>query len=55
MNISELEKEMVLMKIKVYKRVREIKIKRIALHLKELEIKKSLKMIGNFISTKKFY
>ena len=53
MKSSELEKEILLMKVEVYQRVREIKIKRILSDLKKFKVIKSIKMVGNLFVTKK--
>jgi len=53
MGSTTLEKEISLMKLKVYKRVKDIKKKRILKELKKLKVIKSARMIGDWFFTRK--
>ena len=53
MDGTTLEKEISLMKLKIYKRVKDIKKKRIFKELKKFKVVKSVRMIGDWFFTRK--
>ena len=53
MGSTSLEKEIAIMKLKIYQRVKDIKKKRILKELKSFKIIKSVKMFGDWFITKK--
>ena len=53
MGSSSLEKEISIMKLKIYQRVKDIKKKRILKELKKFKVIKSVRMIGDWFFTKK--
>ena len=53
MDGTTLEKEISLMKLKIYKRVKDIKKKRIFKELKKFKVIKSIRMVGDWFFTRK--
>jgi hypothetical protein len=53
MSDSTLEKEILIMKLKVYKRVKVVKKERIFKELKKFRVVKSIIMFGNWLLIKK--
>ena len=53
MESTSLEKEISIMKLKIYQRVKDIKKKRILKELKKFKVIKSVRMIGDWFFTKK--
>ena len=53
MDDTTLEKEISVMKLKIYKRVKDLKKKRILKELKKFKIIKSVRMIGDWFFTRK--
>ena len=53
MGSTTLEKEISTMKLKIYKRVKDIKKQRIFKEVKKLKVFKSVRMIGDWLFTRK--